>query len=166
MVQLSLFHDVNLCVGCQACEIACKQEHDLPVGPRWIRLFQVGPKEAGGALVMKFIAIRCMHCERPVCAEACPVGAISKNPDGRVLIHSDSCTGCKGCAEACPRGAPQLNLQSHTMEICTMCIHRTEKGLKPACVQACPYGALRFGEINGLLELKRQRLSQGFPTPF
>ena len=166
MVQLSLMHDVNLCVGCQACEVACKQEHDLPAGPRWIRVLQVGPKEAGGNLVTKFIAMRCMHCGRPVCAEACPVDAISRDVTGRVLIQADLCIGCKECAVACPRGAPQMNPQTNIMEICTLCVHRTNKGLKPACVQACPYGALCFGEINGLLELKRQRLSHSSSTPF
>jgi Fe-S-cluster-containing dehydrogenase component len=150
VVQLSLIHNAHLCVGCQAFEVACKQEHDLPVGPRWIRVLQAGPKEASGKLVMRFIAVCCMHCGGPVCAEACPVGAISRDISGRVFIHSDLCIGCKECAEACPRGAPQMNPQTNIMEICTLCDHRTDLGLKPACVEACPCGALYFGDMNGL----------------
>ncbi|MBI2860004.1 MAG: 4Fe-4S binding protein [Chloroflexi bacterium] len=155
MTQRNLLIDSELCVGCQACEIACKQEHNLPVGPRWIRVVQVGPRPAGGRLVMSFHPTRCMNCGKPPCVDACPEGAITKRADGNVLINEALCTGCMACIEACPFDAPQFNQETNTVGMCTLCAHRTDYGLMPACSLACPTGAIQFGEINSLIEKKR-----------
>jgi len=119
-------------------------------------------KEIDGKLVMSFPHIRCMHCANPPCIPACPTNAIIKRADGIVLIDPDLCTGCMACIEACPFEAPQFNPEKNTVEMCTLCVHRIEKGLKPACVQHCPPGALQFGDINDLIELIRERRAQ-FP---
>jgi len=148
----SIIYDKDLCLGCEACEIACKQEHNLPVGPRWIHVVPRGPEEVDGKLILTFKNIRCMHCGKPPCIDACPEGAISKRADGIVLIDPELCTGCKACIEACPFGAPQFNPENNLVEMCTLCVHRVEKGLKPACVSACVGGALKFGDINELTE--------------
>lgn len=156
MTQRNLLVDIELCVGCQACEIACKQENNLPVGPRWMRVIQVGPKEVNGKLVMSFHPTRCMNCGKPPCVDVCPEKAITKRIDGDVLINQALCTGCMICIEACPFGAPQFNPEANTVSMCTLCVHRIDKGLKPACVLACPTGAIQFGEINEVIEHIRE----------
>jgi len=160
MAKYSLLVDIDLCIGCQACEIACKQENDVAVGIRWVQVVQVGPKEVGGKLSMSFIPMRCKHCAKPACMDACPTEAITQRTDGIVEINPSLCTGCKACIEACPFGAPQLNPETDTVEWCTMCVHRVDKGLEPACVLACPTGAIDFGNTNRLSELKREKYAQ------
>ncbi len=155
MVHYSLLVDRNLCLGCQSCEVACKQENNLPEGPRWIRVIQVGPVEIGGKLTMSFHVSRCMHCGKPVCINACPEGAITKRIDGIVLINPELCTGCEICIEVCPFGVLQFNPEKNIVEKCTLCAHRVDNGLKPPCVNTCPTGALQFGDINELSELIR-----------
>lgn len=156
MTEFSLLIHRDLCFGCQACEIACKQENNLGVGPRWIRVVEIGPKEIGGCLKLSYFPMRCFHCTKPACREACPTGAITKRGDGVVLINSELCSGCKACIQACPFGAPQLNPETHLVGKCTLCVQRIARGLKPACVAACPTGAIHFGDINQLTELKKQ----------
>ncbi len=160
MSQYSILHNTELCVGCQACEIACKQENNITVGPRWIRIIQVGPKEVGGKLRMDFVMVQCRHCTRPACRDACPVDAITRRADGIVLIDAELCIGCDQCIEACPFGAPQLNPETNLVEMCTLCVHRIDNGLEPACVQACPYDALRFGDMNSLIQEKREKYAR------
>lgn len=157
MPKYALLHDADLCVGCQACEVACKQEHDLPVGPRWIHVFPIGPEQKGNKIVLTFNSNRCMHCGKPPCIEACPVNAISKRPDGIVLINEELCIACEACIEACPFEAPQYNPIKETIQKCTLCVHRVDQGLKPACVQACQTGALVFGDFNEVAESWRTR---------
>ena len=152
MSQYSIIFDDDLCHGCQACEIACKQEHNLPVGPRWIHVVPRGPEQIGGKLILTFKCIRCMHCGKPPCIDACPENAITKRPDGIVLIESELCTGCKACIEACPFGAPQFTPETGLVQKCTLCVHRVENGISPACVRACPTGAIMFGEVNEVTE--------------
>ena len=160
MAKYSLLVDIDLCIGCQACEIACKQENNIAVGLRWVQVIQVGPKEVDGRLVMSFIPVRCKHCAKPACMDACPTEAITQRADGIVVINPGLCTGCKACIEACPFGAPQLNPGTNTVEWCTMCMHRIDKGVEPACVLACPTGAIHFGNTNQLSEAKRERYAQ------
>ena len=162
MAKYSLLVDINLCTGCQACELACKQENKVAEDPRWVRVIRVGPVTVGGKLIMSFIPVRCKHCAKPACMDVCPTGAITRRADGIVLIDRDLCTGCKACIEACPFGGPQLNPETDTVEWCTMCVHRIDKGLKPACVLACPTGAIQFGDTNRLIELKRENYAKTF----
>lgn len=152
MVEYSIVARPDLCLGCQACEIACKQEHDILVGPSLIRVIQVGPEEVEGRLRLSFQLVRCMHCDKPDCIEACPENAITKRIDGIVIINDELCTGCPACIEACPFGAPQYNPEKNVVVMCDLCVHRVDKGLKPACVLACPTGALLFGDVNKVTE--------------
>jgi Fe-S-cluster-containing dehydrogenase component len=157
MNQNALLVDYDLCFGCHACEVACKQENNLPVGPKWIEVITVGPRKVDGKLVMDFVPMTCMHCIDAPCAAACPVGAITKREDGIVDLSSGLCIGCLACLLVCPFGALQFNPERNTVAKCSLCHHRLEKGLKPACVQACPAGAIYFGDINEITKKTRRR---------
>ena len=148
MGRKSLLFNADECIGCFACEVACKQEHNLPVGEHWIRIFKVGPTKVGGKLAMHFAAVHCMHCGKPSCLDACPVGAISQRSDGVVLFSQELCTGCKACIEACPFGAPQYNSENNIVRACNLCVERIDSGLKPSCLHHCPTNALYFGDCN------------------
>lgn len=148
MTQFALFFNSIKCIGCYSCEVACKQENDIPVGPRWIHLKRSERKQSTGKPDIKYELKRCMHCGNPLCKEACPVGAIEKTINGAVIINKDRCIGCKQCIEACPFHAPQYNEVSNLVEMCTLCNHRILSGRNPSCVENCMSKAIRFGEIN------------------
>ena len=160
MSRKALLVDIDLCYGCFACEVACKQEHELPVGPRFIRVHRIGPKKVDGKLVMDFYPMHCMHCAKPACIEACPVDAITQRSDGIVLISGEMCTGCMACIEACPFGAPQFNPASGLVEKCDLCVERVEQGKLPACVHHCPTGAIQFGDPNEFAAGKQKAAAQ------
>ena len=157
-----LLVDTDLCTGCFSCEVACKQEHNLPQGPKLIRVIQVGPKKIGDKLVMEFVPSHCRHCEKPPCIEACPVDAITKRIDGLVLFDEDLCIGCGDCIKVCPFGAPQFNPEKNTVRACDLCYKRVERGVSPACVQNCPNNALSFEDPNDLSERVRQKRADMF----
>lgn len=157
MARYTMLARRDQCLGCQACEIACKQEHGIPVGPRWMRVITFGPEEVRGRLRLSFNQVRCMHCGQPPCIDACPTNAISKRADGIVLIDDELCIGCGACLEACPFAAPQFNPEKGTMEKCDLCVHRVDEGLKPACVLVCPTGTLIFGDAGQVSEEIRRR---------
>ncbi|MBI4616809.1 MAG: 4Fe-4S dicluster domain-containing protein [Planctomycetes bacterium] len=161
--QLTLWIDLETCVGCNACTLACKSENNTPVGVDYNRVIEIeegefrDPKSRPEVNVY-FVPMPCMHCGRPACLAACPVGAITKREeDGVVLINKDRCIGCRYCAWACPYGAPQFNAEDKVMEKCTLCVHRLEKGLLPACVTTCIARTRYFGELNELTMLIREK---------
>ena len=137
--------------------MACKQENKLPVGPKWISVKTVGSKKTAGKLVMDLIPMTCRHCSDAPCMSTCPEGAITKRNDGIVLIARELCIGCLACIEVCPFGAPQFNAELEIVEKCHLCHHRLDRGLQPACVQACPAGAILYGDMNDITENLRQR---------
>lgn len=155
-----MFVDIEKCVGCQTCEVACKQANNLPVGPRPMRVMTVGPLMTDGKFHMHFVPMRCMHCGKPPCMEACPTGAITKRSDGIVVIDEASCTGCKLCVEACPFGAIKFNDDKNVVVKCTLCADRLDRGLQPMCVLHCPAQAIRIGDINELTELIQQKRAE------
>lgn len=157
MTQYTLIIDVERCVGCYACEVACKQEnHISQANLSWIKVVQVGPKQEGDKLVMHFVPTVCKHCGNPPCIEACPEDAITKREDGIVLINEDLCIGCKACIEACPFKAPLFNPEKNVVEKCTLCVHRVEKSLKPNCATHCPAEAIIFGDPTKLAKQLRE----------
>ena len=131
------------CMGCHSCEVACKQEHGLSVGPRLIRVIEKAPD---------FIPVYCHHCARAPCKEACPTEAISRNDKGIVLIDKDKCIGCKECIEACPFGAMQFDDEQEVAEKCDLCQDRIGNNEQPACVNACATRCIFWGETKLLTE--------------
>jgi anaerobic dimethyl sulfoxide reductase subunit B (iron-sulfur subunit) len=144
--------DLSRCIGCRACEVSCIQE--LNTGPD-VRYRRVLPIETGKYPnnTRIFVTMTCFHCEAPSCKRACPVGAISKDPDdGVVIIDNDKCIGCRRCNWACPYGAPRFNKVTQKSEKCTFCKHRVGDDANPnhipACVATCLGKALIFGRLN------------------
>ncbi len=137
--------DLRRCVGCHACSVACKTEHDVPLGDFRMR---VRYHERPDAATIAFVPMLCMHCEDAPCLEACPTEAIARLEDGRVVIDKERCTGNKACQSACPYGAIYIDAETNVAEKCDFCTHRTEVGLDPSCVTACPTSALLFGDLD------------------
>ena len=166
--QYTLWVDIEHCIGCNACTMACKAENNTPIGVDYNRVIEIeegdfrDPRKAPNVGVT-FVPMPCMHCGRPACQAACPVGAITKRKkDGIVLINKDKCIGCRYCAWACPYGAPQFNAEAKIMEKCTLCVHRVEKGQLPACVNTCPAKVRFFGELNEITVLMREKRARSF----
>jgi Fe-S-cluster-containing dehydrogenase component len=141
--KISLIFFKKDCMGCHACEVACKQEHGLGVGPRLIRVIERAPS---------FIPIYCHHCAKPPCKEACPVEAISKNERGVVLIDDETCIGCKECVQACPFGAICFDDDHEIAMKCDLCIERLENNEEPACSKICPTRCIFWGDTKSLSE--------------
>jgi len=156
-VEYALIVDTKDCVGCNACEVACKQEHNLPVGPRWIKVYSDTPREIEGKLQLKYIVTHCMHCIRPPCENICPVEAITKREDGIVLIDEELCIGCKDCIEACPFGVMQFDEEKGIAQKCDLCVDRLDRGSQPACVAACPSHCIYFGDIKQITDKLGER---------
>ncbi len=135
------------CVGCSACEVACKQEHNLPVGPRWIRVYADAPRNVEGKWHRRYTVAHCMHCSEPPCRDACPVNAIAKRGDGVVVVDEKRCIGCKDCINACPLGVMQFEEEKKVAQKCNLCIESIDVGPAPACVSACPSRCIYFGDI-------------------
>jgi len=152
MSRYAFYFDSSGCSGCKACQVACKDRNGLEVGLLWRRVYEVsgGSWEKQGEAWQQDVfaynlSVACNHCERAVCAEACPAQAIRQREDGIVLIEAERCIGCKYCSWACPYGAPQYDFRTKSMTKCTFCVEDVEAGLAPACVAACPLRVLDFG---------------------
>ena len=149
-MQLGFIHNNVDCIGCRACEIACKDKNGLPAGPRFRRVQYV----EGGTFPEVFafkINMSCNHCAEPACLPTCPTGAIFKRKDNGVVdIDSTLCIGCRKCEAACPFGAPQFNVEENIVQKCNMCIDELEAGRKPYCVSACMMRVLDIGPIDQL----------------
>lgn len=150
--EYALIVNTRDCFGCNACEVACKQQYNLPVGPRWIRVYTDGPHEIEGRLQLRYEVAHCVHCSNPPCRDVCPVDAISKREDGIVLIDEELCIGCKDCIDACPLGVMQFDEEKEVAQKCDLCVDRIDRGLNPACVDACPGYCIYFGDVSEVSE--------------
>ncbi|CAN5856437.1 polysulfide reductase NrfD [soil metagenome] len=146
MTSYGFIIDNRKCIGCHACTVACKQEHDVPVGVNrtWVKYIEKGEfPETERA----FHVMRCMHCEDAPCVEACPVTALYIRDDGIVDFNWDRCIGCNACVQACPYDALYTDPQTNTTAKCNYCAHRVDVGLEPACVNVCPEHAIISGDM-------------------
>ncbi|MFC1892725.1 4Fe-4S dicluster domain-containing protein [Chloroflexota bacterium] len=143
MSEKLLLIDVDKCVGCYACELACKQENKLPLESRWCVVNPVGPRRIQDEMHLDFVPSVCIQCADPICSYFCPFDAIVKRDDAIVIINHEKCTGCGICVYGCPYGAIYLDQEANIAGKCSLCAHRIEKGMEPACVQHCLSGALQ-----------------------
>jgi len=177
---MGFFTDTTICIGCKACEVACKEWNQLPSrnggrttlsgqsydntvrldGIHWrhVRFIeQFAPDRAQGRwLLMSDV---CKHCVQAGCLEVCPTGAIIRTEFDTVVIQSDVCNGCRDCIAACPFGVIEVNPASGTAQKCTLCYDRLQGGLEPACSKACPTDSIQFGPIRELRERAARRVS-------
>ncbi len=139
--------DPNRCTGCQACELACSIENQLGPERSWRGVLTYNDRALPSAPLFH-LSLACNHCEVPACMHSCPALAYERHPEtGAVLIKSDSCIGCRYCSWACPYGAPRFEPDAGVMGKCTFCSHRLSDGLKPACAELCPTGALDYAVL-------------------
>ena len=181
---IGILYDATLCIGCKACEVACKSANQMPmdhasgieelhgVSGVWdapddlnsrtlnkIKLCATGDGSQGG---FSFVRRACMHCVDPNCVSACPVSALTKDPvTGIVRYNPDACIGCRYCQLACPFNVPKFEFDQPFPKIvkCQLCTDRVSEGEVPACCAACPTGASLFGPVTDLLAEGHRRLA-------
>jgi Fe-S-cluster-containing dehydrogenase component len=152
MTQYAIVTDLNRCVGCLGCSVACKIVNGVPVGSYWNKTLRVGPFPTyEGAefpdVYTYWLPVQCQHCENPSCVAVCPTGASHKKEDGTVQIDKEKCIGCQFCAMACPYGVRYLNEEEGVVEKCTMCEQKIIEGELPQCVAQCGARARFFGDL-------------------
>ena len=146
--------DLNRCVGCLSCTVACKAVNSVDIGSFWIKTLRIGPnpKEGGSGqcpdVEMYFLTVQCQHCKDPECVKVCPTGASHKLPDGTVQIDKSKCIGCQFCAMACPYNVRYLNAEERVVEKCTLCEQKISQGELPQCVMQCGGRARFFGDLD------------------
>ncbi len=149
-MQVGFVHNNIDCIGCRACEIACKDKNGLNAGPRFRRVMYVEGGHFPDVFAYK-VNMSCNHCAEPACLPTCPTGAIFKRADNGVVdIDSTLCIGCRRCEAACPYGAPQFDPEDGLVKKCNMCIDELEAGRHPYCVMACMMRVLDIGPIDQL----------------
>ncbi len=166
-----IFIDPERCMGCRACEIACAVEHSVSKSIYGAVLEKPRPKPRIRVLPVDlfYVPMRCQHCKDAPCLRVCPTKAISRSDEGYVILNPLKCIGCLMCTLACPFGHPRYDPETNVVIKCDFCIDRLREGKLPACVEACPTGALRFGRLEEFLtevaEEKARELLSGAAVP-
>jgi Fe-S-cluster-containing dehydrogenase component/formate-dependent nitrite reductase membrane component NrfD len=139
--------DLRKCIGCHACTIACKAEHQIPVGVHrcWVKTVEKGVFPDTRRF---FFPVLCNQCADAPCVRICPTRALFRRRDGIVDLNGDSCIGCRACMEACPYDQLFIDPNTHTAEKCNFCANRVENKLLPSCVSVCPTECRIFGDLD------------------
>jgi formate dehydrogenase iron-sulfur subunit len=173
------FTDTSVCIGCKACEVACKEWNQLPGNDpvfgdgfdntrsldsqnwRHVKFIDNVPDEtmqAGQGKAWLMMSDVCKHCKHASCLEVCPTGAIIRTEFDTVFIQPDVCNGCRDCIAACPYGVIGLDEHHNVAQKCTLCYDRLQGGMEPACAKACPTQSIQFGPVDELRAMAAQRL--------
>jgi formate dehydrogenase iron-sulfur subunit len=180
---MGFFTDVTVCIGCKACEVACKQWNQLSANEggapqlsgnsydntgkldgntwrhvRFVEDFSDDENRTQSRWLM--MSDVCKHCVQAGCLEACPTGAIIRTEFDTVVIQADVCNGCRACIPACPFDVIEINPVNNTAMKCTLCYDRLQAGMVPACAQACPTDSIQFGPVEALREQADVRLQE------
>jgi formate dehydrogenase iron-sulfur subunit len=173
--RVGFFTDTSVCIGCKACEVACKQWNGVPSGERLDLLGMSHDNTGGlGANSWRHVAfieqqvdtgVRwlmasdvCKHCTHAGCLDVCPTGALFRTEFGTVVVQQDICNGCGYCVSACPYGVIERRADDGRAQKCTLCYDRLHGGLEPACAKACPTDSIQFGELDVLRERAAARV--------
>lgn len=176
MMSKAVLVDLNRCMGCRSCQVACKSWNDNPAertlclgcydnppylsADTWSLIKFDEVEESNGQLHWIFSKYQCMHCDHPACVSACPVTALHKLEDGPVVYEPERCIGCRYCMMACPFQVPKVAWEDTLPLIrkCTFCADRQAEGMEPACVKACPTDALVYGDREELIADAQARI--------
>ena len=139
--------DLRKCIGCHACTIACKAEHEIPVGVNrcWVKTVEQGSFPETRRF---FFPVLCNQCDDAPCVTICPTRALYRRPDGIVDLNGQACIGCRACMIACPYDQLFVDPNTRTAEKCNFCANRIENELLPACVSVCPTECRVFGDLD------------------
>src|ERR671927_332499 len=176
------FTDTTICIGCKACEVACKQWNQLPddgfafTAMSYDNTVELGAStwrhvafierpvalsnQNAGAFSWLFSSDVCKHCARAGCLESCPTGAIIRTEFGSVYVQPDVCNGCGYCVVTCPFGVIDRRPDDGRAFKCTFCYDRQHAGLQPACATACPTGSILFGDLDDLRRRATERVGE------
>ena len=181
--RVGFFTDTSVCIGCKACEVACKQWNGVPAAEH-LDLLGMSHDNTGdlGANAWRHVAFVeqskpvdlgmpavdglrwlmasdvCKHCTHAGCLDVCPTGALFRTEFGSVVVQQDICNGCGYCVSACPYGVIERRPGDGRAQKCTLCYDRLSGGLEPACAKACPTDSIQFGELDELRERAQQRV--------
>lgn len=175
------FTDTSVCIGCKACEVACKEWNQLPEkedeldflgqsldntgelnGSNWrhVQFIDNVPDEtmsAGNGSAFLLMSDVCKHCKHASCMDVCPTGAIIRTEFDTVFIQEDVCNGCRNCIAACPYDVIDVNEEKNVAQKCTLCYDRLQGGMEPACAKACPTDSIQFGQLDELRDRAKKR---------
>src|SRR5947199_3585596 len=181
--RVGFFTDTSVCIGCKACEVACKEWNGVPAGDldllgtsydntgglgadtwrhvAFIEQRRLPGTEAGsGELRWLMSSDVCKHCTRAACLDVCPTGALFRTEYGTVVVQDDVCNGCGYCVPACPFGVIDQRPDDGRVWKCTLCYDRLGAGMTSACAKACPTDSIQFGPLDELRERAAGRVAQ------
>jgi formate dehydrogenase iron-sulfur subunit len=174
--RMGFFTDTSICIGCKACEVACKEWNAVPEDGLSLSGMSYDNTVALGASTWRHVAfiekpadaaegVRwlmssdvCKHCTESACLDVCPTGALFRTEFGTVVVQDDVCNGCGYCVPACPFGVIARREEDGQAHKCTLCYDRLGTGLEPACAKACPTKSIQFGPLDELREQARLRV--------
>lgn len=147
-IKYGMVIDNTKCIACGQCQKACRSRHGLPEGENFIKIYKDFQTGVQPNIKIENLTAQCNHCENAPCARICPTKTTYMNEDGIMVMDSSKCIGCKGCITACPYNARIWSEKFQTPEKCNFCDGYVQKGMQPACVEACPVSARTFGDLN------------------